>query len=375
VVIRPKENMMENWIDRYGALLADYSLYLKEGDLVYVRSTTLAEPLVRSFYRHALQRGARVEVELAFDGEEEDLIRLGSESALGALRYGSIDLMNECTAYLLIRAPFETKNDLPAADPSRISLRQKAHAAFSEIYFRRLGDGSLKRSLCQYPTLESAERAGMSLEEYAGFICHACFLDREDPASHWKALSARQQVYVDHLDRCSQIRYEHPDWSISFGVKGRKWINSDGKSNMPSGEVFTSPIEDSVNGEICFDFPTLMQGRDVQGIHLKVQDGWITDWSARVGQDVLDEVFAIEGTRRFGEAAIGTNTNIDRATRNILFDEKIGGTVHMAIGQSYYQCGGKNQSSIHWDLIANMKNGGRIYADDRLIYENGEFLI
>lgn len=375
MVNKSQVEMTENWIDRYGALLAGYSLYLKEGDLVYLRSTTLAEPLVRSFCWHALQRGARVEVELSFEGEEDDLIRLGSDAALGALRYGAMDLMRQCTAYLLIRAPFEADLSLPPADPSRSGIRQKAHAAFSELYFKRLGDGSLKRSLCQYPTKESADRAGMSLDEYAAFIRHACFLDQEDPAAHWQALSARQQVYVDHLDRCGLIRYEHPDWAISFGVKGRKWINSDGKSNMPSGEVFTSPIEDSVNGEIFFDYPTLMHGRDVQGIRLKVSEGWITEWSANVGQDVLDEVFAVEGTRRFGEAAIGTNTHISRATRNILFDEKIGGTVHMAIGQSYYQCGGKNQSSIHWDLIADMKNGGRIFADDQLIYENGVFLI
>ncbi|HMP30301.1 MAG TPA: aminopeptidase, partial [Saprospiraceae bacterium] len=145
-------------------------------------------------------------------------------------------------------------------------------------------------------------------------------------------------------------------------------------ANMPSGEVFTAPIEDSVNGIIFFDYPSIFAGKEVKDMTLKVKDGWIEEWSAALGQDLLDEIFKIEGARRFGEVAIGTNYDIQFATKNILFDEKIGGTIHMAIGQSYLQNGGKNQSTIHWDMIADMKNGGKIVVDDQLIYENGYFL-
>ncbi|MBK9271451.1 MAG: aminopeptidase [Saprospiraceae bacterium] len=365
---------MRDWIQNYGKLLAEYSLYLKPGELVYLRSTTLAEPLVRAFQEQALKMGARLEVELAFDGEEENILEYGSGVALTTLQNHAIELISNCDAYLVIRAPFADK-DLSHIDPERKKKRQLAHAAFSEIYFRRLGDKSLKRSLCQYPTPEFAQRAGMNLDEYAVFIQKACYLDRENPEEHWKALSLIQQRYVDYLNQCDLIRYEHSDWSIECSVKGRNWINSDGKSNMPSGEVFTSPVEDSANGTIFFNYPTMMFGKDVQGIRLEVRQGWIESWSAQIGQDVLDEVFATEGTRRFGEIAIGTNQNIQRATKNILFDEKIGGTVHMAVGQSYLQCGGLNKSSIHWDLITDMKSGGRIFADGKLIYENGIFLI
>jgi len=365
---------MKDWIEVYGKLLAEYSLYLKPGELVFVRSTTIAEPLVSAFHKHALRLGARVEIELNFEGEEENIIEFGSDDALSALQNNAIELISKCDAYLLIRAPLVIR-DLSHVDPERKKKRQNAHAAFSEIYFKRLGDGSLKRSLCQFPTLEYAERAGMNLLDYSNFIQKACYLDQENPAAHWQALSKVQQGYVDYLNQVDVLCYEHKDWRIECSVKGRTWINSDGKSNMPSGEVFTSPIEASVNGNIYFGYPTMMFGKDVEGIFLKVENGKIISWEAQKGQDVLDEVFAIEGARYFGEIAIGTNQNIQQATKNILFDEKIGGTVHMAVGQSYYQCGGKNKSSIHWDLITDMKSGGKIYADGKLIYENGIFLI
>ncbi len=363
-----------SWIEKYGKLLADYSLYLKPGELVYVRSNTLAEPLIKAFYKEAVCRGAHVEVELGFEGQEELLLQYGQEEQLKRINQNSIELIKNCNAYLLIRAPYMPMN-MPEPDAEKVKLRTKAQAEFSEIYFKRLGDGSLKRSLCQYPTEFGAKQAEMSLEEYTQFILKACFLDRELPAEHWKTLSNIQQKYVDVLNSCDQMSYEHRNWKINFRVAGRTWINSDGKSNMPSGEVFTSPHEDSVSGEIFFDYPSFMMGKDVKGVKLQVSDGVISEWSAEQGQDILDKVFAIEGARKFGEVAIGTNTNISRATRNILFDEKIGGTVHMAVGQSYYQCGGKNQSTIHWDLITDMRDGGKIFADGKMIYENGRFLI
>ncbi|HEY1406796.1 MAG TPA: aminopeptidase, partial [Spirochaetota bacterium] len=160
----------------------------------------------------------------------------------------------------------------------------------------------------------------------------------------------------------------------SFSVAGRTWRNSDGKRNMPSGEIFTSPVEDSVNGVIRFSFPGVYMGEEVEGVTLHVKDGFIEKWSADKGGKLLDEVFKIEGSRRFGEVAIGTNDSINRFTRNILFDEKIGGTIHMAVGASYPETGGKNESAVHWDLINDMRSGGKIFADGACIYENGVFI-
>jgi aminopeptidase len=228
--------------------------------------------------------------------------------------------------------------------------------------------------LCQYPTLASAKAADMTLEEYADFVFKACRLDEADPVAAWLDVRKNQQGIVDKLNTCDIIRYRNERTDIRFSVKGRTWINSDGRANMPSGEVFTGPVEDSVNGIVHFDYPSVYSGFDVQGITLTVKDGLITEWDAEVGKEVLDQVFAIDGARYFGEVAIGTNYKIRQATRNILFDEKIGGTIHMAVGQSYLQSGGKNKSAIHWDMIADMKQGGEIVADGEVIYRDGHFV-
>lgn len=363
-----------NWIEKYAKLLAGYSLYLNDNEKVFIRSTTLAEPLLKALYKEILQSGAIAEFEISFEDQESILLEYGNENQLNYLSPSYKDAIQHFDAYLFIRAPYSS-TILYQTDENKKKIRMAATSPFDKLYFERLGNGTLKRSLCQYPTAYSAHLADLSLDAYSEFIQSACFLDRENPAGEWKKLSEMQQSIVDYLNHCDKISYKHPGFEISFSVKGRKWINSDGKSNMPSGEVFTSPVEDSAQGEIYFNYPSIMWNQEVSGVRLIVKNGEIIHWSAEQGMEILDKVFSIEGTRRFGEVAIGTNQNIQRPTKNILFDEKIGGTVHMAIGQSYLQTGGKNISSIHWDLITEMRNGGEIIADGKRIYENGKFLI
>ncbi len=281
--------------------------------------------------------------------------------------------INEFEAYLNVRAPFSLREDSPA--PDLMAARRAALAPVLKTYFERTADRRLKRSLCVYPCPALAEEAGMSLEEYTRFVAKATKIDQPDPQAAWLEVRRRQQAVVDHLNSCTTFRYVNAKSDITFTTNGRTWINSDGQTNMPSGEVYTSPEETSVNGYIYFDYPAIRNGKTVQGVTLTVEEGEIIKWEAEAGQEVLDETFAIPGTRRFGEAAIGTNYTIDRFSKNILFDEKIGGTVHMAIGQSYAQAGGKNESTVHWDMIADMKNGGIIYADGREIYRDGRFAI
>jgi len=213
------------------------------------------------------------------------------------------------------------------------------------------------------------------MEDYEHFVYQACNLYENDPKAAWVKVRKSQQTIVDYLNKRDMIHFKGNGTDIQFSVKGRTWINSDGKTNMPSGEVFTGPIEDSVNGVVHFAYPSIYMGHEVEGITLWVKDGKVEKWEAKKGKKLLDKVFEIKGSRYFGEVAIGTNYNIKRSTKNILFDEKIGGTIHMAVGQSYIQSGGKNESSIHWDMIADMKDGGTIHADNEKIYENGRFLI
>lgn len=366
--------MDTNWIEKYAKLLVHYSLYLKEDERVFIRSTTLAQPLISAIHKEALKVGAILDYDLSFEFQEEHLMYHGTEKQLDYINPLLLKQMEQCDAYLLIRAPFDGTYTEEIPEENKIR-RNKAWTSFNQTYFKRLGDGSLKRSLCQYPTSHAAKLAGMNLEEYTMFVRDACFLNEDRPEDSWKTLSSMQQRIVDYLNKCRKLVYRGPEFEISFSVEGRTWINSDGKSNMPSGEVFTSPVEDSVNGEIYFNYPSVYMNAEVEGVRLIVKDGEIQSWTAKKGQEFLDKIFLIEGTRFFGEAAIATNQNIQRPTRNILFDEKIGGTIHMAIGQSYYQAGGKNQSTVHWDLITDMKNGGEIIADGELIYRNGEFLM
>jgi aminopeptidase len=263
---------------------------------------------------------------------------------------------------------------MQGVDSSKRSRMTKARSESRSIYMQRTGTKEMKRTLCLFPTEASAQEAGMNLAEYEQFVFGACLLHEPDPIGAWHKVRESQQAVVDLLNTREKIRYVNADTDISFSTKGRTWINSDGQTNMPSGEVYTSPVENSVNGHIRFNFPGIFMGQDIEDIHLTVKDGQVVSHEAKRGGDLLAELLALPGARRFGEAAIGTNYNINRQTRNMLFDEKMGGTVHMALGQSYFQTGGKNESDIHWDLLANMSDGGAIYADNEKIYENGRFI-
>lgn len=361
-------------LNKYARLLIDYSLDLQKGEHLHIKSTTLAEDLIREIYREAIRKGATVSVDMSFRAQGKIFLDEANNEQLEYVSPMQKVAMETCDAYLYIRAPFNLKGE-KNIDTAKMQKRQAANKVIQQIYFDRLADGSLKRSLCQFPTQANAQEAGMSLEEYEEFVFHACKLDEEDPIAAWLEVRQSQQKIVDVLNQKEHIRYANPKSDISFSVKDRTWINSDGMNNMPSGEVFSAPVENSVNGEIFFDYPSIYMGQEVQGITLKVKDGKVVHWNAEHGGDFLDKIFAIPGANYFGEVAIGTNYSIQKATNNILFDEKIGGSVHMAVGQSYKQCGGKNESAIHWDMISNMKDGGEIYADGELIYKNGQFII
>ncbi|MCF8247178.1 MAG: aminopeptidase [Saprospiraceae bacterium] len=366
---------MDSMLAKYARLLVQYCLSVKEGEKLYVSSTTLAEPLVREVWREALRAGAIVEVDLSFREKNRIMYAEASDAQLKHVSPVYRQAMEEFDCYLNIMAPFNLRED-QHVDAGKVGVRREATKDLNKTYFERTATRSLKRNLCQYPTLANAQQAGMSLEEYEQFVFNACRLYEDDPTAAWLEVRRSQQHIVDFLNQKESVQYQGDGIDISFSTKGRTWINSDGQTNMPSGEVYTSPVEDSVNGTVHFNYPIVHAGHEVEGVTLWVKDGRVEKWEAKRGKELLDDVFQnVAGSRHFGEAAIGTNYKIDRFTKNILFDEKIGGSVHMAIGQSYLQTGGKNQSSIHWDMIADMKNGGQIFADGEKIYEGGKFLL
>ena len=377
---------MTTILSKYAHLLVNYCLEIKEGEKLFIQTSPLAEPLVREVYREALRAGASV-VETDFMFRERNRIfqTEASEAQLKSVSPFYTMAMASFDAYLHIRAPYNLREDanIPQKDTQTAGNRSKIRSAalkdISTIYSERTAKrgqiGGMKRNLCQYPTDAAAQEAHMCLSDYEQFVFGACKLYDDNPTESWLNVRRNQQRIVDYLNNCRSVRYFNEKTDITFSTQGRIWMNSDGQTNMPSGEVYTSPVEDAVNGVVHFSYPCLYNGHEVEDVTLWVKNGYIEKWEAQRGQDFLNSIFKINGTRRFGEAAIGTNYDISRMTKNILFDEKIGGTIHMAIGQSYLQTGGKNESSVHWDMITDMTNGGKIYADGALIYENGQFLI
>lgn len=362
--------------EKYAKLLVNYCLAVKKGDKVYIASSYLAEPLLQQVMKEVYIAGGIPLLNVEIQGVEHLALEFGDEQQLSYLNPVKKHVFEHFDCYLNIRAPFGRGDDeRETADPEKFKIQQKAQQEINRLYFERTGNGSLRRCLCQFPTQAGADDAEMTLEEYQNFVFQSCYLFDEDPVAKWLEVRKNQQAYVDRLNKADKVHYKGPNIDISFSVKGRTWINSDGRANMPSGEVFSAPIEDSVNGTVYFSYPTIYMGKDVVGISLEVKNGEVIKWDAEQGKEVLDKVFAIEGARHWGEVAVGTNYNIQRTSRNILFDEKIGGSIHMAVGQSYKQCGGKNESTVHWDMITDMKKGGEIWADGELIYKDGKFII
>jgi aminopeptidase len=360
--------------EKYAELLVRYSLYLKKGERLLISSTYLAEPLVCEVYREALRAGAHPQTWISLNGIGRVLYDEGSIEQLQYVSPLYRYAVENFEAFLTIRAPFNVR-ELQSVDAGRKKTAAMAEADLKNIYRQRAASGSLKWTLCEFPTEAQAQESGLGGKEYENFVYSACFLNDDDPQGRWLKVHDEQQHAVDVLNGKGSIRFKGKDMDISFSTKGRQWINSDGKHNMPSGEVFTSPVEDSVNGYIRFSYPGIYMAQEIEGVRLEVKDGEVVRRDASKGKKLLDSILEVPGANRFGEAAVGTNTGIDKFTRNMLFDEKMGGTVHMALGSSYGEAGGRNESAIHWDLLADMREGGEIYADGELIYRNGRFLI
>lgn len=216
----------------------------------------------------------------------------------------------------------------------------------------------------------------MSLSDYEEFVYRACLLDQPDPVAAWQAVHDDQQRLCDLLATKRTLRVVTEGTDLSVSVAGRRWANSDGHRNFPSGEVFTGPVEDSATGHITFDFPAIYMGRSVEGVRLEFEQGRVVSATARKGEDLLLSTLGMDaGARYLGEFAFGTNQGIQRHTGNILFDEKIGGTIHMALGSAYPETGGLNRSALHWDMIRDLRQGGEVYADGELLYRNGQFVV
>ncbi|MBV8432339.1 MAG: aminopeptidase, partial [Solirubrobacterales bacterium] len=260
-----------------------------------------------------------------------------------------------------IEAP-DNLNALAGIDPDRIARALRARRPLQEARASR------RWALTQWPTPALAQRARMNDREYEAFLARALFLDRPDPVAAWRELSERQADLVERLSGAREIRIEAEGTDLRLRVNGRGWINSDGRRNMPSGEVFTGPLEDSAQGTIRFTVPSNPRGVDVENVELTFAQGRVVTARAARGDDYLQSALSTDaGARYLGELGIGTNPGIDRATGSTLLDEKIAGTVHLALGRSYPETGGVNESALHWDLICDLRQDGRLSVDGQTL--------
>jgi aminopeptidase len=352
----------------FAELLAGYCLEATEGQQVLVRSTTLAAPLLLELQRALLARGAWPLLRTELPGATTGFYRHAQDLHLDGVAPLEVEEAKRAQATLSIQAPANTRA-LTDVDPALIARVARAR--------RDVRNETLKRrwATTLWPTEASAQEAGMSLSAFGAFVERALFLDQPDPVASWGELRAFQDSLIARLSKASVLRVEAPGTSLELGVKGRTWINSDGRRNMPSGEVFTGPHERSANGHVRFGVPSSPAGVDVAGVELELRDGEVVAARAERGQAYLERALATDdGARYLGEVGIGTNFGIDRPIGAILFDEKIGGTVHLALGRSYPESGGTNVSALHWDLILDLRPGGRLSADGVTLMEDGEFV-
>ena len=361
--------MTDDQIGRWADLLVDYCLRVAPGETIVVGSEWEARPLVEACARAIVRRGAHPLVRLDLPGLAEFYLRHATDAMLAETPPIGLFEAESADGRIRIAAESDTRS-MRDVDPARQAAFDLARAPIRRA-------ASKKRwVLTQFPTAAYAADAGMPISEYEAFVASAMFLDRPDPVAAWMGLGRRQAGLVEYMSGVQSIRIEAEGTDLALGVGGRTWINSDGRRNMPSGEIFTGPIEDSASGRLRCSFPVCRGGREVARIALELDGGRVVDARADEGEDYLLSMLGLDpGARRFGELGLGLNDGIGRFTGSILYDEKIGGTVHLALGQSYPETGGTNESALHWDLIVDLRRGGRITADGRVVMEDGRWLV
>ncbi|WP_047865612.1 aminopeptidase [Rubrobacter aplysinae] len=356
-------------LEKLARVLVDYSIEASEGDQVVLAGATGAEPLIKEVYARLLEVGAIPVPQLTFPGMQEIFFDKAHDLHYEEIPPAILGAYEQADAFITVSAPQNTRA-LAGVDPAKQQALGRRNQPLQEIVI-----GKERWVLTQYPTEALAQESDMSLAEYEEFSFSAMALNQDDPAGFWREKAKEQQRLAERLEQADEIHILGPETDLKLSVKGRTFINGCGTHNMPCGEVFTGPIEDSAEGYVYYGVPTAVAGREVSGVRLRFERGKVVEASAEKGEEyLLSSLDADEGARFLGELGIGTNYGIPRATKNILFDEKLGGTVHLAIGKSYEMTGGTNESSVHWDMITDLREGGELYADGELIQKDGEFV-
>ncbi|HSB01130.1 MAG TPA: aminopeptidase [Anaerolineales bacterium] len=371
--------MADPRVAKFAKILVEHSARIVPGDRVLIEATTAAEPLVRELYIKILEKGGHPETLLALPGM---MPFSQDEFHLTYAKDAQLDFIP--TFYKIAYDQFESRIRIHSAtnthgttniDPAKAQRRAKALGAITASQMRRGAEGAFKWVTTLYPTDGYAQDASMSLKEYEDFVFGAVHAQEEDPIRYWKNTASAQQKAIDWLANKNQVVLRGPNVDLTLSILSRKFMNSIGLFNMPDGEIFTGPVEDSVNGWVKFTYPAIYDGVAVEGAELTFDRGRVNQAKADKNQDYLIKMLESDaGSRYLGEFAIGTNADINKFTGHILFDEKIGGTFHMALGAGYPETGSHNKSAIHWDMICDMRTDSEILVDGELFYKNGKFV-
>jgi aminopeptidase len=361
--------------ERLAKILVGYSTEVKEGEVVSIDGESAAEPLLLAVYEEVLKAGAQPILNVSLDGQAVAYYKHAADAQLDWVSPVAEWLLENADVRIAIGASNNTR-ELSAVPPERQTRRQTATGKLLGRAMERSAKGELRWCYTLYPTNAYAAEAEMSLVDYEDFYYGACLADDDDPLTAWERASAETGRLAEWIEGHEEVRVTAPGTDISLGIAGRKFIPCDGRHNMPDGELFTGPVEDSVQGEVTFHLPAVIGGREVSGVRLRFDAGKVVDASAERGEEFLIELLDTDpGARRLGELGIGTNYAIDRGTREVLLDEKIGGTVHMAVGRSYPESGGVNESAVHTDLVCDLRRGGKIVVDGTDFQVDGKFAV
>ena len=366
-------------VQRFAKVLVEHSARIVHGDRVLIEATTAAEPLVRELFIQIMEKGGYPHPLIAFPGmmpfsQDEFYLTYANDSQLDFVPTFYKYAYDQFESRIRIHSSTNTRG-ITNIDPLKAQRRGKATSSITEAQMRRGAEGKFKWVTTLYPTDAYAQDAGMSLKEYEDFVFVAVHAHEEDPIAFWNGTAAGQQKAIDFLANKSQVILHGPNVDLTLSIKGRRFNNSTGTYNMPDGEIYTGPVEDSVNGWVKFTYPAIYGGVAVEGAELTFNRGRVERAQAEKNREYLVKMLeSDEGARHVGEFAIGTNFDINKFTGNILFDEKIGGTFHMALGAGYPETGSKNKSSIHWDMICDMRTDSEITVDGDLFYKNGQFV-
>ncbi|MFX1374645.1 MAG: aminopeptidase [Promethearchaeota archaeon] len=369
--------MINPFYEKLAQLAVNYSLKVKKGDRVLIKGPSFAQELLQALHTEVIKSGGNSLLYPSVEGEIELLFKYGTEEQLIYVDDVNLQIFKDFDGYIQIYADYNTRK-LSLIDPVKMAKFQSAPKR-KEIYrliTERYAKGEIHWVILPFPCQSHAQEANMDLFSFTNFIERALFLDKDDPAKEWSKLDIKQSKIVDFLNNVETIKVIGEDTNLEFSVKGRKWENCCGKVNLPDGEIFTGPVEDSVNGKIRFTYPGIYNGREIENIYLEFKKGKVIKAKAEKGEELLEEILKIENADIIGEFAIGTNYGITKFIKYMLFDEKMGGTIHCALGLGLPETGSKNVSAIHWDILKDMKHpGSQILADNKIIYEEGNWKI